>query len=195
MAVAGNNTVPSAELADLPVCGGTFSFRSRAKKRKRASGQENLTWKEKRDKRIEKKFGKNGQTLGEDAETRLMLKIGSRGNVGGKPRVAQSKRGRELRAAAALARFGTNKAEVDHLKAEDDEGDESEDEYEDVDGEQEDAKDADGRRILDGSGHGVLRVCRAEDGTDIHFKQEMCRITYPLGSICHSREIYLCVKE
>src|SRR5262249_13755908 len=106
-AVRGNNILPSAELATLPVCGGTF--RSRPRKRKRGgAGRQELTWKEKRDRRIEKKFGKNGQALGEDEGARMLLEIGKNGTVGGKPRVANSKRGRELRAAAALARFEIN---------------------------------------------------------------------------------------
>jgi hypothetical protein len=102
-AVAGNSTIPSQELADLQVCGGTF--RSRGRKRKRAGDRQDLTRKERRDKRIEKKFGKNGKALGEDEGRRMMLKVGKKGTIGGKPRVANSKRGRELRAAAALARF------------------------------------------------------------------------------------------
>jgi DNA-dependent metalloprotease WSS1 len=172
-AVAGNNTMPSQELADLQVCGGTF--RSRGRKRKRAGGQQDLTWKEKRDKRIEKKFGKNGQALGEDEGTRMMLEVG-KGPVGGKPRVANSKRGRELRAAAALARFGTNKSEAESIKDEETgDGSEYEDEYDDVDVKGEDAKDINGQKLLDSMGFGMLRVCgdEHEDGNDVHVKQEM----------------------
>ena len=173
-AAAGNNTIPSQELADLQVCGGTF--RSRGRKRKRARGQQDLTRKEKRDKRIEKKFGKNGKALGEDEGRRMMLEVGKKGIVGGKPRVANSKRGRELRAAAALARFGTNNTESETVKEEDvGDGSEYEDEYDDVDVKAEDARDVNGQRLLDHMGFGMLRVCgdEHEDGQDVHIKQEM----------------------
>lgn len=173
-AVARNNTIPSQELAELHVCGGTF--RSRRRKRKRAGGQQDLTWKEKRDRRIEKKFGKHGQVLGEDEGTRMMLEVAKKGPVGGKPRVANSKRGRELRAAAALARFGTNNTDAKRMKDED-AGDESgdEDEYDDVNVEGEDARDINGQRLLDSMGFGMLKVCgdEHEDGNDIQVKQEM----------------------
>jgi hypothetical protein len=172
-AIAGNNTIPSQELADLQVCGGTF--RSRGRKRKRAGGQQDLTWKEKRDRRIEKKFGKNGKALGEDEGTRMMLEVG-KGPVGGKPRVANSKRGRELRAAAALTRFGTNKTDAESMKEEEAaDGSEYEDEYDDVDVKGEDATDINGQRMLDSMGFGMLRVCgdEHEDGHDAHVKQEM----------------------
>jgi len=173
-AVAGNNAIPSQELADLHVCGGTF--RSRGRKRKRVGGQQDLTWKEKRDKRIEKKFGKNGKALGEDEGRRMMLEVGKKGSVGGKPRVANSKRGRELRAAAALSRFGTNNAEPENVKKENvGDGSEDEDEYDDVDVKAEDARDVNGQRLLDSMGFGMLRVCgdEHEDGQDVHIKQEM----------------------
>ena len=173
-AVAGNNTIPSQELADLQVCGGTF--RSRGRKRKRAGRQQDLTWREKRDKGIEKKFGKNGKVLGEDEGRRMMLEVGKKGSVGGKPRVANSKRGRELRAAAALARFGTNNTEPENVKEETvGDGSEDEDEYDDVDVKAEDARDVNGQRLLDNMGFGMLRVCgdEHEDGQDVYIKQEM----------------------
>jgi len=177
--VIGNNLIKSDELADLPLCGGTF--RSRRKKRK-AKGPD-LTWKEKRDKRIERKFGKNGTALGEDEDQRLRLEInkkGGGGSLGSKPRVAQSKRGRELRAAAALARFGTNKKEVEQLetavkKEEEDNETESEsgEEYEELDAGQQDAKDVNGRKLLDARGQGMIRVCEEEDTNDVQVKNEM----------------------
>ena len=177
-AVAGINTIPSQELADLQVCGGTFRSRGRKRKRKRMRAgdqQSDLTRKEKRDKRIEKKFGKNGQALGEDEVTRMMLEVGRKGSVGGKPRVANSKRGRELRAAAALARFGTNKAETEGMKEEEAEDSSEYEDDDDVDVKGEDAKDINGQRLLDSMGFGMLRVCEAEneDGSDVHVKQEM----------------------
>ena len=163
------NIVRSEELEGLPLCGGTY--RSRRRKRKAAGTGQDLTWKEKRDRRIEKKFGKNGVNLGEDEDKRLMLEIGRKGPIGGKPRVAQSKRGRELRAAAALARFDTNKQGGDLVKNEEDTTD-SED-YEDGDVGQDDARDVYGRKLLDSKGNSMVRVCEEEDVDDVHVKQEM----------------------
>jgi len=169
-AVAGNNILPSAELADLHVCGGTFRSRPRKRKR-RGAGRQDLTSREKRDRRIEKKFGKNGQVLGEDEGARTMLEIGKNGPIGGKPRVANSKRGRELRAAAALARFEANKAEVESLWAEE-RGDDSEYEDDDADLKAEDVKDHNGRMLLDTVGFEMVRVCEDVEDDDIQVKQE-----------------------
>ncbi|KAJ9609199.1 hypothetical protein H2200_006971 [Cladophialophora chaetospira] len=160
-AVMGNNILTSTELESLPLCGGTY--RSRNRKRRGRTDKPELTWKEKRDRRIEKKFGTNGVALGEDEDKRLALEINRRGPIGGKPRVAQSARGRELRAAAALARFDTNKREVDLLlEAGKNDDSDDEDDYEDLDAGLEDARDATGRKILDGRGHGMIRVCEDE---------------------------------
>ena len=166
-----DTTVPSEELKEIEVCGGTF--RSRRKKRKTKNADPPLTWKETKDRRIEKRFGKNGQSLGEDENQRLRLEIERKGPVGGKPRVAGSKRGRELRAAAALARFGTKNEETQKPTHEDND-EEGEDEYEDVE-EPGDALDSSGRKILDGDGKGMIRVCGKEDGAadEAQVKAEM----------------------
>lgn len=174
--IIGNKIVPSEELQHIEVCGGTF--RSRRTKRK-AAGTE-LTWKEKRDRRIEKKFGKNGQSLGQDENQRLRLEIGRKGPVGAKPRLAGSKRGRELRAAAALARFGPTKKEVDELGSDrtgqDGNGIENDgDDYEATEELGEDALDSTGHRMLDKNGKVLIRVCGEEDGTrdEVQVKNEM----------------------
>ncbi|KIX93412.1 uncharacterized protein Z520_10831 [Fonsecaea multimorphosa CBS 102226] len=168
--VMGNNVLGSEELQGLPLCGGTFRSRNRngRKRKARKDNRPELTWKEKRDRRIERKFGKNGVALGQDEEARLSLEINRRGPIGGKPRVAQSKRGRELRAAAALARFETNKQEVEELQHAGEEGDEDEDVYEDADDDdgEEDAKDINGQRMLDGQGRGMIRVCGDNEDTE-----------------------------
>lgn len=94
------------------LCGGTFCRQSKKRKRGRKSDDnisEHPPWKRARDRRIEKKFGRNGVAVGEDEEARIRLEISRKGPVGPKPRVAGSKRGRELRAAAALDRFGSPK--------------------------------------------------------------------------------------
>ncbi|KAJ4513723.1 hypothetical protein HRR83_005131 [Exophiala dermatitidis] len=192
LVMSGNNVLASEELARLPLCGGTFRSRRTTRKRKRGAGQgEELTWKEKRDRRIEKKFGKNGVALGEDESKRLALDYNhakmktktTKGVAKGvslgltKPRVAQSKRGRELRAAAALARFETNKKEVDVLEQQNtkNDGDEEEDDNEEEgDDLEEDAVDSNGRKLLDSQGQGMVRVCDHEDaGHDVDAKHEL----------------------
>lgn len=178
---SGLGVVGSEELKDLPVCGGTFRSRGRGRRKRKKGKEDGLTWKEKKNRRIEKKFGKNGVALGEDEDKRLMLEMNGKGPVGVKPRVAQSKRGRELRVAAALARFDTNKKEVDQLEAvkkeneETGSGSEDESEYEEVDSDagQEDAKDANGQKLLDSKGHGMVKICGDEDQDNLDVKQEM----------------------
>jgi hypothetical protein len=116
--------VQERELAqgDVPehLCGGTY--RRKSKKRKRGgqpqSGQQGdekpkLTYAERQQKRIAKKFGVHGEgaALGDDELLRGAYESASGKRHAGKPRVANSKRGRELRAQAALARFGAAKSE------------------------------------------------------------------------------------
>nr|OQO09767.1 hypothetical protein B0A51_17753 [Rachicladosporium sp. CCFEE 5018] len=111
-----NDRMPAA--GDVPehLCGGTF--RRRGRKRKRgaagvgdADERPKVSYAERQQKRIAKKFGTHGDgaALGDDELVRGALEAagGKRGT--GKPRVANSKRGRELRAQAALARFGAAK--------------------------------------------------------------------------------------
>lgn len=175
-AVMGNNILSSQDLEGLPLCGGTYRSRRRKRKARGAQDTSNLTWKEKNNRRIERKFGKNGVALGEDEDRRLALEITRKGPIGGKPRVAQSKRGRELRAAAALARFETNKSTEsrDLQKSEDSDEDE---EYEDaVDAGQEDALDLNGERLVDARGQGMVRVCDEEDTDDTNVKHEMTEL-------------------
>ena len=84
------------DAADMPehLCGGTYR---RIRKRR-----PQLSSAELRERRVLKKFGQGGVALGDDELTRRALE-GKR--IQGKPRVAQSKRGRELRAAAVAARL------------------------------------------------------------------------------------------
>lgn len=117
--------VQERELAqgDVPehLCGGTY--RRKGKKRKRGgqarSGEQDedkpkLTYAERQQKRIAKKFGVHGDgaALGDDELLRGAYESASGKRHAGKPRVANSKRGRELRAQAALARFDTAKTEA-----------------------------------------------------------------------------------
>ncbi len=80
-----------AEVMPERLCGGTFKTR-RGTKRKRGGVkvEELLTWKVKKERRIERKFGRNGQPLGGEEEVRVKLEKGQK--VKGKPRVAGSSR-------------------------------------------------------------------------------------------------------
>ena len=168
--IEANATLPTGDQAPASLCGGTY--RSRRRKRKRGNDGQELTWKEKRDRRIEKKFGKNGQRLGEDDGARMMLEIGKTAGSG-KPRVANSKRGRELRAAAALARFGQQPN--DEVKKQEDDSDLESDEDDPMD-KGEDARDANGQRLLDSMGFGMVKVCEDEDADDTQVKREMAEL-------------------
>jgi hypothetical protein len=103
---------------DVPeqLCGGTYG--RRAKKRRRGGKEkETLSYAERKQRRILKKFGTGGKALGADEDAKVKLEGGMPKK--GKPRVAGSARGRDLRAAAALARFDTAKKETDPVKGED----------------------------------------------------------------------------
>ncbi|KAB5551265.1 WLM domain-containing protein [Coniochaeta sp. 2T2.1] len=156
---------------ELPehLCGGTY--RSRGRKRKKPK----LDWREQKERRIRKKFGVKGEVLGEDEEAKRKLEGRS---VAAKPRVAGSNRGRELRAAAALARFEKVKKEEEVKKEErevvdidenDVETESDETESEDEEG----ATEVDGRKILDGKGHRMVKVCEDENPDDVEVKNEM----------------------
>ncbi|CAF9916866.1 hypothetical protein IMSHALPRED_003317 [Imshaugia aleurites] len=153
------------------VCGGMFRS-GRGGKRRRRRREE--TWAEGRERRVRKKFGVGGVVLGGDEEVKGKLEKGGRAK--GKPRVAGSLRGRELRAAAALARFEVKKEEEEEEQVEDEKwmlsGSETEsgDEEVDVKGE---AFDIDGSRMRDGKGRGLVKVCEDEDQDDVHVKQEI----------------------
>ena len=149
------------------LCGGAYRRRAAGgRKRKRGPGEkkEEETYAEKKQRRIAKKFGVSGQALGGDEETRVKLEYGQ--VVKGKPRVAQSARGRELRVAAALARFGQQKNEDG--KAEPSPanvGDQKEDDL--LSDEEEDDASTD---EAEGS---MVKVCGSEDGDDVDVKHEM----------------------
>ncbi|KAL8762080.1 MAG: hypothetical protein Q9184_001852 [Pyrenodesmia sp. 2 TL-2023] len=183
----GGHREVGEEVMPERLCGGTFRTR-RGRKRKRGGVKvEELTWKEKKERRIEKKFGRNGQTLGGEEEARVKLEKGQK--VKGKPKVAGSSRGRELRAAAALARFGAQKEEkAQKEEAKIDEG-ESGDESDSGDGKPEkEALDLDGSKLLDSKGRGMVKVCEDEDENDIHVKQEMDEM-HDLGAAAQSHEM------
>ncbi|KAJ4163302.1 hypothetical protein LMH87_005041 [Akanthomyces muscarius] len=150
-----HNTVTEGELLPEHLCGGTYRSRRRGRKRK-----PKLSWKEQKERRIAKKFGTNGTALGADEVAKVKLEGGKK--VSSKPRVAGSARGRELRAAAALARFDTQKVEEVPIK---DDETASESDYE----EEEDgvaAVDVDGKMMKDKDGQSMVKVCEDEDGND-----------------------------
>ena len=167
--VEANTVVLEDENSPLALCGGTYRSRRRARKRKR--DQADLAWKEKEQRRIERKFGKAGVQLGGDEESRVAFEKGKKPK--GKPRVAGSNRGRELRAAAALARYTQQKlpAEV----KEEHEMTSSGSDYDDdtADETATDAKDVNGARMLDVYGHGLVKVCENEKSDEVEFKREL----------------------
>ena len=165
-----NNGAHEPEVLPRSLCGGTFRSSRRKRKRKAGGSQEKrtLSYAERQQRRIAKKFGTNGVALGDDEGTRIKLEDGKKPK--GKPRVASSARGRELRAAAALARFGEQNEEV--LKKEESQSEtNSESEYEvDIKAE---AVDSGGARLLDGRGNTMIKVCEDEDTQDVRVKEEM----------------------
>ncbi|KAF2481924.1 WLM domain-containing protein [Neohortaea acidophila] len=171
--------------ADIPehLCGGTYR-RGRGRKRKRGQSDADParpTYAERQQKRIKKKFGKHGEghDLGEDELVRGALEKGK--SRPGKPRVANSKRGRELRASAALARFDAAK----NQQARERTTDTTPELIEDGDSETESEEDlddpyADGLNILetlvrikDQRGRDLYQVCGDEGGEDEGGEEEM----------------------
>lgn len=163
---------PADEPLPEHLCGGTY--RSRGRKRK-----PRVSYREQKERRIRKKFGIKGEVLGEDEEVKRRLEGKS---VAAKPRVAGSARGRELRAAAALARFEAVKKE--EAKKEDkevvviDEDDiETASEAETESGDEEgDATEVDGTKILDGKGHRMIKVCGDENPDDADARNELSEL-------------------
>jgi hypothetical protein len=158
---------------DVPehLCGGTYG--RRAKKRRRGRKEkEALSYTERKQRCILKKFGTGGQALGADEDTKVKLEGGVPKK--GKPRVAGSARGRDLRAAAALARFDTAKEVA--VKEEDTSSDsETEDEFDD-NGSANAAIDVDGSKMVDDKGHALVRICEEEDDHDGNARREMDEI-------------------
>ncbi len=160
------NTTLADDILPEHLCGGTYRSRRRKRKPKEA-----LSYQEQKERRIKRKFGANGVSLGDDQVTKSKLE----GKwVGSKPRVAASKRGRDLRAAAALARFEQQKKEEagkkEPVKEEDVEtasGSETESDYEEEDTLSEsggpDAVDIDGKKLVDNKGGRMVRVCEDEN--------------------------------
>lgn len=157
--------MPEQSLLPENLCGGTY--RSRGKKRKRGGEEKpKLSYAERQQRRILKKFGTEGVVLGEDEEEKAKLEAGKK--TKGKPKVANSARGRELRAAAALARF--EKAKEKEVKKEECGDSETESEYE---WPPSDENQPNRELATDLSGYSFVRVCEDEDAEDVGVKREM----------------------
>lgn len=162
----GSIQISQAGVGDVPehLCGGTYGHMP--KKRRRGGKQkEILSYAERKQRRILKKFGAGGQSLGADEDAKVKLEGGV--SKKGKPRVAGSARGRELRAAAALARFGPVKNEQEDatIKREETSDSDTEDEY-DTTGQAYAALDVDGSKMIDDKGRALIKMCEEEDIDD-----------------------------
>ena len=203
------NTVSADEALPEHLCGGTY--RSRGRKRRRRKEKQELGYQERKERRILRKFGPGGVALGEDEDAKARLE-----NAGGskakartkaKPRVASSNRGRDLRAAAALARFDQQKKETEEEAKRkspeviDLEGDEEEGTLSGADSDTETASeteheeatvDINGQRLLDNKGHSLVKVCEDEDPEDGNAQNELKELlqsTQPSMKAPKAREV------
>jgi hypothetical protein len=162
-----HEALEDGEVLPEHMCGGTFRSRGGTKRKVKPK----ITYKERQEKRTKKKFGVNGVMLGADEEIKAKLEKGKR--QPGKPRVAGSARGRDLRAAAALARLEVKKKAPhdDYLVTDSETESDMEDEIV-IKTEPDDAMDIDGKRLLDSKGYGMVRVCEDEDKDDDDAKRE-----------------------
>ncbi|KAG9693910.1 WLM domain-containing protein, partial [Aureobasidium melanogenum] len=160
------NHMPEAANTPASLCGGTFRS-SGGRKRRRKGDAPRITYAERQQRRIAKKFGVNGVALGDDEGARAKLEADQKGGKPAvKPRVAGSKRGRELRAAAALARFENVKKEA--VKAEPKIETTSDDDYEtDSDYEYTTIE-----RTMNPEDGNMVRVCENEDSEDKDAQRE-----------------------
>lgn len=164
------------EPVDVPehLCGGTYVHKG-GKRKRGAREKPTLSYAERKQRRILRKFGAGGQSLGADEDTKVKLENGA--HKKGKPRVAGSARGRELRAAAALARFDTAKKDDVTIKKEEPSSDsETDDEF--IEGDQNGAAvDVDGKSMFDDKGRALIKVCEDEIDRDGDARRELDEIT------------------
>ncbi|CAZ79482.1 unnamed protein product [Tuber melanosporum] len=157
---------------DMPksLCGGTYRSYEKRKSTQDANyraKKPKLTYAERQQYRKERKFGPSeGEKVGADDNTRSVLEHGKKSTAA--PRIAQSARGRELRAAAALKRFEVLKVE----RVEGGVGDESDSNTESKGDWDEDEKKVDvgGGKYLDACGHGTAWECFDEESTGMSGK-------------------------
>lgn len=174
-----NDNQPDVAPAVENLCGGAYRGRGRKRKRGGSSDAIQLTYAERQQRRIQRKFGKHGQgnAVGQDYLVKAKLEKGR--TTDAKPRVANSNRGRELRAAAALARFEESAADkaaevasstASVAESGRDDTDETESEYESGG---EELLDDHGQQVKDSAGHGLVKVCESEDALDEDVRREM----------------------
>jgi hypothetical protein len=169
----GSLQMDEADAADIPehLCGGTYGRRS-GKRKRGGKDKPTVSYAERKQRRILKKFGANGQSLGADDDAKVKLEGGVPKK--GKPRVAGSARGRDLRAAAALARFEPVKKEEEiSIKKEETPSDS---ETEDESTEQDAAVDVDGKKMTDDQGRFLVKICDEEDDQDGNARREFDEI-------------------
>ena len=171
-----NETLDSTDLPEH-LCGGTY--RSRGRKRKRGgAGHEQLSSAERKQKRIAKKFGTNGQDLGADDVVRRYLEKGK--TNGAQPRVAKSKRGRELRAEAAALRLKRIQAQQ-RAEREAEEMIGKEDEMDSDQTEESEHGDEGDVAFVDDQGRRFMKTCEDQDDDDNATKDEMTEL-FGLGN-------------
>ncbi|KAK6539662.1 hypothetical protein TWF694_009867 [Orbilia ellipsospora] len=113
--LTADRQIPKEELPE-ELCGGVY----KREKRKKRDPKKKVDYQEQKRRRIIKKFGSlEGNTVGGDEDVRQELEKGRKPK--GKPRVAGSARGRDLRAEAALRRFETKKKEEEEEVKKDEE--------------------------------------------------------------------------
>lgn len=151
--------------------------KKRRRKTRDVPAKPTLTYAEQKQRRIQKKFGSGGIALGGDEIQRVKLEDEKmKKKSKGKPRVAQSARGRELRAAAALARFGQQKGSEGEVKK--GEQGASEDGVDnESDGEiyikEEDSLDEGITQLRNQEDKGMIKVCGEGDAADDDVKREL----------------------
>ncbi|KAI9887853.1 MAG: hypothetical protein M1823_000375 [Watsoniomyces obsoletus] len=196
-------TMPDEEMMPRSLCGGTYRSSGKRKRGRTAATTPALTYAQRKERRIAKKFGTSGVSLGANDQNRIKLEKGKR--VLAKPRVAQSARGRELRAAAALERFGKQQTETKPSTAEargrqdekkpakvelnEDMLSDEETECELID-EVKGALDINGKEMRDGQGRAMVKVCEDEKDPqeDDNVRQEMEELQQLMGSIVREKK-------
>ena len=183
-----HDRAPDNSLIPEHLCGGTYRRRGRKRKRgSRGDETKRLSYAERQQRRIAKKFGVHGEgaAVGEDDLLRGALERMNGGKRHyGKPKVASSKRGRELRASAALARFkqveNQKPLEKTEEQQEDDDSEtESEPGEETIDSV---VEEPDSTVVRDGRGHDLVRICGDEEGEDLTGLDEERKELSMLGS-------------
>ena len=163
-----NGRMPDESALPANLCGGVY--RSSRRRKRKTTEKPKISYAERKQKRILKKFGAGGMALGMDEDQRVKLEPGKKAKP--TPRVAGSMRGRELRAAAALARFEI-KPKEETLERDTENGSETEADY-DWPESGEDIEEGVGRQqIKDSQGHSLVKVCEGDDGDGEDAKREM----------------------